>query len=391
MKKSFVYRVVPLWWIMRKVAVITSSRADYFLLKPLISQLQKSDNLILLASGEHLIGPGMDKIQNDQFCSVQAVECLPKDDSFLEMTKAIARGVNNFSEVFEQSQQDITLLLGDRFEIFAAATASYALKIPIAHIHGGEVTHGALDDGFRHAISKMANLHFVSHEQYRNRLLRMGEMPERVYTVGAIGLDNINISQYKDNESFFKKYSFLENKDYFLFTLHASTLCEEDIETQVAAVIQALDSFNKDFNILVTQSNRDPGGLYLNKKWTEWANQKDSIYFIPILGDDYLTAAFYSKIVIGNSSSGILEVPYLNRPVLNIGNRQEGRIIPKGVYSVGFNVDAIRLSLGKILKTYDESEQVYGTPGQISKRIYDILANTSSNNLIYKKFHDEKF
>src|SRR5690606_16562092 len=140
---------------------------------------------------------------------------------------------------------------------------------------GGEVTHGALDDGFRHAISKMASLHFVSHEKYKNRLSHMGENPERIHTVGAIGLDNLCTSQLRDNKSFFNKYGLLKDQEFFLLTLHPSTLCDEDLEAQVGAVIRALEHF-KSFNIVVTQSNNDPGGAYANKKWLEWSNQREN-------------------------------------------------------------------------------------------------------------------
>ncbi|MBP6060435.1 MAG: UDP-N-acetylglucosamine 2-epimerase (hydrolyzing) [Candidatus Pacebacteria bacterium] len=372
---------------MSKIVVVTGSRAEYWLLRPLLSKLKAAGCLKLLVTGEHLQGPGLEKIRADGFIVDKEVECLLKEDSYLEMGKAISRGISHFSDVFSEIKPNIVVLLGDRYEIFSAAVAAYSLKIPIAHIHGGEVTHGALDDGFRHTISKMAGLHFVSHESYRQRLIKMGENPEKIHTVGAIGLDNLDVSQYENNETFFKKYPFLKNKDYFLLTLHASTRCDENIESQAKAVIQALDSF-KNFHVLVTQSNIDPGGLYLNEQWNQWSHQKDNIHFVPILGDDYLVAAAYASVVIGNSSSGILEAPYLNRPVLNLGNRQDGRVMPKGVYTEKFDSEAIQLSLEKILNTYDGSEQVYGAPGQVVSKIYDILTGTFFSNLIYKKFYD---
>ncbi len=372
---------------MRKIAVVSSSRADYWLLKPLLFKLQNTQDLEFFISGENVQLSNREKIEQDGFKISEIVECLSFDDSYLEMTKAIARGVANFSEVFASHKPDIIVLLGDRFEIFAAAVAAYSLKIPIAHIHGGEVTHGALDDGFRHAISKMASLHFVSHEDYKNRLLRMGERPERVHTVGAIGLDPLALSINNNDEIFFQKYNFLKHKSYIVLTLHSSTLCDEDIESQATSVIKALTDY-KDFHILVTQSNKDPGGLLLNKKWIAWAAENSNVHFVATLGDDYLKAVSHAQIIIGNSSSGILEAPYLNRPVLNIGNRQDGRIFPQGVYAVSFNEKKIRSSMDHILKTYEGSDKIYGKPGCISQKIYDILTTIPVDNLVYKKFYD---
>jgi UDP-hydrolysing UDP-N-acetyl-D-glucosamine 2-epimerase len=372
---------------MNKIAVVSSSRADYWLLKPLLSKLKKSKNLELFISGENVQLPSIEKIQQDGFKISEIVECLSVDDSYVEMAKAIARGVINFSDVLSSSKPDIIVLLGDRFEIFATAVAAYSLKIPIAHIHGGEVTHGALDDGFRHAISKMAGLHFTSHEDYKNRLLRMGEMPERVHVVGAIGLDTLDLSTNNDDESFFKKYSFLKNNPYILLTLHSSTLGEEDIEMQATSLIKALNNY-KDFNILITQSNRDPGGVFLNHKWGEWASSNSNVHFVSTLGDDYLKAVSYAQIIIGNSSSGILEVPYLNKPVINIGNRQDGRIFPRGVYAVAFDEKKIRSAMDNILKTYEGSDRIYGKPGYVSEKIYDILMTTQIDDIVYKKFYD---
>lgn len=373
---------------MRKIALVTGSRAEYWLLRPLIRTIP-SQSLMLLVTGDHLAGAGIKKIQDDEFDIHREIECLPQEDTYLGMTKAISRGVANFADALSEIKPDIVVLLGDRYETFAAASASYSLKIPIAHIHGGEVTRGALDDGYRHSISKMANLHFVSHEDYRRRLLNMGEEPERVYNVGAIGLDNLSYPTEKHEENFFQKYPFLKGQNYFLVTLHAPTLSNEHLKDQANALISALNEF-PEYQVVVTQSNRDPGGVFLNELWEEWTKKDKRIHFIPTLGDDYLLAAHFSKMVIGNSSSGILEIPYLDRPVLDIGNRQEGRVIPKGVYNTDFNAEMLRSKICDILKTYKGSEKVYGIPGEISNKISEILQSISLETLIYKRFNDAK-
>ncbi len=375
---------------MLKVAVVTGSRADYWLLRPLLLKLKLSGYLNLIITGEHL--KESSKIKVDNFIVDKEVECLSTEDNYVSLVKAISRGVSNFADALCEIKPDMLVLLGDRYETFAAATASYSLKIPIAHIHGGEVTYGALDDGFRHSISKMANLHFVSHEEYKKRLLRMGEEPEKVHTVGAIGLDNLSQVKFDDRDLLFKQYPFLSQKNYFLLALHPSTLSKGNIENQAEAIITALESFSE-YNIVVTQSNSDPDGSFLNKKWQNWANNNKNVYFIPTLGDNYLKVAYFSKMVIGNSSSGILEIPYLNRPVLNLGERQKGRIMPKGVYCVEGNSDKIILMIESIFDTYIESEKIYGIPGKVSESIFNIIKNFSKHNLndlIYKKFYDAK-
>lgn len=371
---------------MRKIAIVTGARAEYWLLRPLISKLCKK-NLSLLVTGEHLRGDGLKKIKEDGFSIDFTAECLAESDDYFAMAQATSRGISNFATAFEKCTPDIVVLLGDRYETYAAASAAYILKIPIAHIHGGEVTHGALDDGFRHAISKMASLHFVSHDEYKKRLLRMGEMPNRVYVVGAIGLDNLDFNKIMDKKIFFEKYNLSMNKDYFLFTLHSTTLTNYTIEEQAKKVIQALQKFT-DFNIVITRSNFDPGGAYLNMKWAEWGEKEENVQFIPVLGDDYLSAVFYSKVVIGNSSSGVIEVPYLDRPVINIGNRQAGRITPKGVQTVDFDSFEIQSNIERILNNYTGSEKIYGDFGGVAHKIYDQLCNNSLEEIIYKRFHD---
>ncbi len=372
---------------LRKIAVITGSRAEYWLLRPLISKLKASNMLCLMVTGEHLKGPGLEKIKNDQFKVEQTVECLSLDDSYLAMTKAIARGIANFADAFNEHKPDIIVLLGDRYETFAAATAAFTLKIPIAHIHGGELTHGALDDGFRHAISKLANLHFTSHDIYKSRLMRMGADPASVHMVGAIGLDNL--FQFKPNSEceFFANYPSLRKNNYFLLTLHSTTRSRESSEIQAEQVCDALNKF-PDYQIVITQSNCDPDGILLNKIWSQWADKEKRVHFIPILGDDYLHIAYFSKLVIGNSSSGILEIPYLNRPVLNIGDRQKGRVFPRGVYQADFNAESIIKIINEILTSYSDSEKLYGMPGEISAAIATTLESVPLESLIYGKFYD---
>jgi UDP-hydrolysing UDP-N-acetyl-D-glucosamine 2-epimerase len=345
--------------------------------------LQKTGALQVIVTGENCNEQRLEKIKQDGFLVDAKVECLMVEDTYLDLGHTIARGIKNFSDVFSDMAPDILVVLGDRYEIFAAAPAAYSLKIPIAHIHGGEVTYGALDEGYRHAISKFSQLHFVSHEDYRRRLMRMGENPKNIYTVGAPGLDYLSTVDFSDTAS----CEWVKEKDYFLVTLHSTTLGRENPEEQSNCLIEALEAF-PEYRVIVTQSNPDPGGKLLNKRWQTWAESNPNVIFVPILGDDYLKVAYFSKMVIGNSSSGILEIPYLDRPCLNIGVREEGRIIPKGVYGCSFDTQSIKESIQDILENYQGSSKIYGIPGNISQSIADILSETSFENLMYKRFYD---
>jgi UDP-hydrolysing UDP-N-acetyl-D-glucosamine 2-epimerase len=373
---------------MRKIALVTGSRAEYWLLRPLIKKLQGNlTDTMLFVTGDHLITPGLDKFKADNLKITEKVKCLSTSDSYLEMAQAISGGISQFAEIYTKYRPSLIILLGDRYEIFAAASAAYTLKIPIAHLHGGEVTHGALDDGFRHSISKMASLHFVAHDIYKKRLMKMGEDPNHIYTVGAIGLDNIKKDFSKCKIDLGKKYPELENKKYFLLTLHANTLGYEKHTYQSDCVLQALEMF-PEYKIVVTQSNYDPDGYSLNKIWKNWAQKNPRVLFVPTLGDDYLTVASCASIVIGNSSSGILEIPYLDVPVVNIGNRQDGRIFPKGVFSVDFDKKEIMQAMQDALNYKQESGKIYGKPGSVTQNIYNILMENLDNISIYKRFYD---
>ena len=373
---------------MHKIAIITGSRAEYWLLRPLIKQLQTIlPDTMLFVTGDHLVTPGLDKFKDDNLEITEKAQCLSRGDSYLEMAYAISEGISEFAEIYTKHKPHLIIILGDRYEIYAAASAAYTLKIPIAHLHGGEVTHGSLDDGFRHAISKMASLHFVSHEAYKHRLMRMGEDPARIHIVGAIGLDNLSKKFSKDKEDFWKRYPKLKNQKYFLLTLHASTLGYEAYTYQSDCVIQALETF-QNHKIVVTRSNYDPDGYSLNSIWECWSQKNFNVLFLPTLGDDYLPIASFSSAVIGNSSSGILEVPYLDIPVVNIGNRQNGRIFPKGVFCVEFDKNKIISVIHDALNDTLGSEKIYGTPGFVTQDICNVLMKNVSHNLIYKRFYD---
>lgn len=378
---------------MRKVCVVTSNRAEYWLLKPLLLHLQNSQHiqLQLVVAGAHLsseFGGTVNLIKEERFLIDSEVECLPESDDALGMIEAITKGVSGFSRAFQKLAPDIIVILGDRFETFAAAQAAYCLKIPLAHLHGGELTQAALDEGFRHAISKFSQLHFVSHPEYKSRLMRMGEQPDRIWVTGAIGIDHMNDFIPLSKSTLSQKIKF--NLDqYILFTYHPSTLDNISQELIAKNLIKVFAQFPQ-YQLLITQTNPDPAGRFLNEYWRNYAAANpERVCFTHALGDYYHSAIYHSQCVVGNSSSGILEVPYLEKRAVNIGQRQTGRIFPNSVLQVGY--DAEDIQKGILLALQDPNpnvEQVYGKPGNIAAMILGILEKIALDNLVYKEFYD---
>ena len=378
---------------MRKICIVTSNRADYWLLRPLLRRFRdsKSVSLQIIAAGAHLsdeFGKTVDFIRSDGFSIDSEVECLPRADDHLAMIDAMSRGVSGFARVFQKLHPDMIVILGDRFEIFAAAQAAYCLKIPIAHLYGGELTQAALDDGFRHANSKFSHLHFVAHPEYKTRLTRMGEQPDRIWVVGTIGIDSMNEFKPVSKLEISQSLNFDLDK-YILLTYHPSTLDDISSDVLPGNVIRALNEF-PEYQVLITQSNPDPMGRQLNEIWSRYSKQYSKrICFTQTLGDYYLSVVYYSQCVLGNSSSGILEVPYLGKRTINIGKRQLGRIFPTSVLQVNHNVDAIVEAISISLQSATpEPEQIYGKPGTVANAIAEVLEQVSLDGLICKEFYD---
>jgi len=378
---------------MRKICVVTSNRAEYWLLKPLMQLLKisQSVDLQVVVAGAHLsdaFGKTINQVRKDGFTVDATVTCLPESDDEMGMIQAISEGMSNFAKAFKSLQPEIIVILGDRFEIFAAAQSAYCLKIPIAHLHGGELTQAAFDEGFRHANSKFSHLHFVSHPEYKARLMRMGEQPDRIWVTGAIGIDGI--SEFKPaTKSALSNVLGFNLEQFILLTYHPSTL--DHVPTEIVAnnIINALDAF-PNYQILITQSNPDPAGRLLNEIWQDYQQKYPKrVCYTQSLGDYYHTAVCHSHCVLGNSSSGILEVPYLGKRVINLGNRQVGRIFPSSVFQVKHDTNDIVNALQRVAELpASEPEQVYGEPGEIASTIVNVLETVSLQNVISKEFYD---
>lgn len=381
-----------------KICIVTGSRAEYGLLYPLMRLIRKesSMDLQLLVTGMHLspeFGLTFRQIEADGFSIQEKVEMLLSGDTDTAMIKATGLGMIGFADAFHRLQPDWVVVLGDRFETFAAATAAHLAKIPIAHLHGGELTEGATDDAMRHAITKMAFLHFTSAEPYRKRVIQLGESPRRVFNVGAIGLDNIKGLKLLSKRELQKELDFPFGDKTVLVTYHPTTLERDTATRQVGHLLKALDQF-PDIRILFTLPNADAGGRSIIQLIEEYVkkNRERARAFTSLGQLKYLSALQYVSAVVGNSSSGVLEAPYFGIPTVNIGDRQTGRLKPPSVIDTGTDVRSITEGIRKaflpsFVKLSKRPSYVYGK-GDTAPKILRIIQRTGKPASVKKTFHD---
>lgn len=332
---------------MKKVGVITGTRAEYGLLKPLITKLEKDVDLELqiIVTGMHLspeFGLTYQEIEQDGFKISEKNEMLLSSDTPNGITKSIGLAIIGFADIYTRTVPDMLIILGDRYEAFAAASAAMIHRIPIAHIHGGELTEGVIDDPIRHSITKMSSLHFTSTEQYRKRVIQLGERPETVFNVGALGVENIKNQRLLSKIDLEQSIEFPLDKPYFVVTFHPVTLENNTAEVQFRNLLSALDIFTE-YRIIFTKANADTDGRIVNSLIDEYIikNEGRATAFVSLGMLRYLSALKYCEMVIGNSSSGILEAPSFHVPTVNIGDRQEGRIKGKSIIDCGWTIAEI--------------------------------------------------
>lgn len=313
------------------ISVATATRAEYGLLRPLIAKLYSVEefDVRLAVTGAHLspeFGMTYKEIDEDGISIDDKIEILLSADTPSAISKSMGLAMIGFADYFERLKPDLLILLGDRYEILAIAAVAMNHRIPIAHIHGGETTEGAIDEVIRHAVTKMSFLHFTSTEEYRSRVIQLGESPDRVFNVGAIGVENalkINLLSKSELE---EQLQWKLDRPYAVVTFHPVTLESEQAAEQMETVLEVLKEY-RDMQFLLTMANADTSGRIINKMIHEFASQNDNSRVYPSLGTlKYLSAVKYSAMVIGNSSSGLIEVPSFRVPTINIGNRQKGRI-----------------------------------------------------------------
>ena len=342
---------------MRKICVVTGSRAEYGILRNLIAAINNDSELKLqiIATNQHLSklqGETYKEIERDGFTIDYKVYMADDEaaDNANATAKSISRGISGFADAFDILKPDMLLILGDRYEMLAVASTALIYKIPIAHLHGGEITEGAFDDAIRHAITKMSHLHFTSTEAYRKRVIQLGEQPERVFNVGALGVENILNTDFMTKEEIEQSLNFKLTDKCFLSTYHPVTLSNMPSEAQILNLLEALDNY-KDYHIIFTYSNSDTNSQIIIKRIQEYVDKNaERCMFIPSLGQRrYFSALKYMTAVIGNSSSGIIEVPSFGIPTLNIGDRQKGRIAANSVINCGYSTTEIKEGLAKVL------------------------------------------
>lgn len=380
-----------------KICVFTGTRAEYGLLKPLMEEIQKQPEfeLQIVASCMHLspeFGLTYQEIEKDGFKIDEKVEMLLSSDTPVGTVKSMGVGMIGYADALSRLKPDMVIVLGDRFEALAFAISSYILRIPIAHLYGGEITEGALDEGFRHSITKLSYLHFTSTEDYKKRIIQMGEFPDRVFNVGALGLDNIKRFKLLTKEEIEQKLGIKFNKYSFLITYHPETLSDSNPQKDFIEILKALESF-EDTTLIFTKANADPNGRIINAMIEDFINKRKNAYVFDSLGHLlYLSVMSHSDVVIGNSSSGIIEAPSFKIATVNIGSRQKGRIKAKSIIDCEPKKDKIIEAINKAISTefkeiLDKVENPYGD-GSAALKIIEILKKSLPIKNISKKFYN---
>ena len=381
----------------KRICVVTGTRAEYGLLRWVMQAIKESSDLELLvvATGMHLspeFGLTWREIEADGFEICRKIEMLTSSDTPVGLSKAMGLGIIGFADALSELCPDLIVVLGDRFEIFAAVTAAMAARIPVAHIHGGEATEGLIDEAIRHSITKMSHLHFVAAEEYRNRVVQLGEAPERVFLVGGLGIDNIKRLTLLDRAALEVSLGWSLGEKNLLVTFHPVTLETATAQDQMAELLAALSDL-QETKLIFTLPNSDTDGRVLIRQIEEFVACQDNARAYSSLGQlPYLSCIAQVDGVIGNSSSGLLEVPSFHKGTINIGDRQRGRLQAISVIDCLPERDAIREALNRL---YSPSFQAsltqvinpYGEGGA-SEKIVTAIRTCDLKNLLKKRFYD---
>ncbi|MBR2556169.1 MAG: UDP-N-acetylglucosamine 2-epimerase (hydrolyzing) [Aeriscardovia sp.] len=379
------------------VQVLTSTRAEYGLLRTLIFRMQQEEELKVstLVTGMHLsdeFGQTYRQIEEDGVEIAVKIPILLSNDDPASVSKAMGLAMLGFADYFAAHRPDCIIVLGDRFETLAVCCAAFNEHIPVVHLHGGEKTEGALDEAYRHAITKLSCLHFASTEEYRRRVIQLGENPGTVFNTGALGVENVKNLKLPDLSNIENDIGFSLRQPYAVVTFHPSTM-EKDSEQQCHALIDAMDA-HAELRYLCTKANADAGGRLINRMLEEFAAERDNVILVDSLGAlKYLCAVKHAALVLGNSSSGLLEVPSFGVPTVNIGSRQKGRIRAESVIDCESEtkdiIDAISKALSNEMQEKARSVhnpyEGHDTSGIMTREIIKMLKEKKTN---VKTFYD---
>lgn len=382
----------------RKICVVTGTRAEYGLLYWLMKEIEldRQLQLQLLVTGMHLspeFGLTYQAIEADGFVIDEKVEMLLSSDTPVGITKSIGLGVIGFADALDRLKPDIMVVLGDRYEILAAVEAAMVFNIPVAHIHGGETTEGAIDEGIRHSITKMAHLHFVSAAPYQKRVIQLGEDPKRVFCFGSPGWDSIRNLKLLTLSELEESIGFNLGAKFFLVTYHPVTTNLNAAEYEIGELFAALGKY-PEYKILMTKSNADTGGRIIAQMMGSFMEEyPDRVLLIDSLGTfRYLNALRLCAGVIGNSSSGLLEAPLLQKATVNIGDRQKGRLRLENVIDCAVDkmsiVEGIRAAISEEFQIKLKSMNGIAKQENVSRKIKDILKEYPLARIIQKHFYD---
>ncbi|MCT7580014.1 UDP-N-acetylglucosamine 2-epimerase [Aliarcobacter butzleri] len=384
---------------MKKVCVITGTRAEYGILYWLLKEIQADTNLELqlIVTGMHLspeFGLTYKEIEKE-FKINKKIEMLLSSDTTIGISKSMGLAQISFAEAYEELSPDIVVVLGDRYEIFSATSAAMIARIPIAHLHGGETTEGAFDESIRHSITKMSHLHFVATQEYKNRVIQLGENPNRVFNVGGMGIENIKRLKLLTKDEFEESINFKLNIKNILITFHPVTLENNTSKQQFQELLNAIDKL-EDTNIIFTKANSDTNGRVINSMIDEYVskNFNKSVCFTSLGQLRYLSALQYVDAMVGNSSSGLGEAPSFKKGTINIGDRQKGRIKASSVIDCEPNEKSILEAFKKLYsKEFQEDLKTTINPygdGCASQKIVEVIKNVDLENILKKSFYDLK-
>lgn len=384
----------------KQIGVLTATRAEFGLLKPLILRLLNESfcETKVLVTGAHLSSAFENTYKEIEEAGIpiaKKIKCVTEGDTPFDISQNMAIAITEFGKYFDENKLDLLIVLGDRYETMAVCVAAMSAEIPIAHIHGGEATEGLIDEAIRHSITKMSQLHFVSTEIYRNRVIQMGERPEKVFHVGALAVENTRNTDFVSKDVLGSELGIELDGKYGVVTFHPVTLEENSGVEQFEQLLAALDEFPK-MPFIITKANADAGGRRINKRIDQYAASRENVVAVTSLGvRRYLSAVKECAVVIGNSSSGITEVPCLHVPTVNIGDRQKGRIMPESVLCCEAKKNEIVSAINKAIsdafyREVQRMENPFGdghTSEEIVSRLRDLFEAEGRIEIV-KDFYD---